>query len=225
MGLFSGMSIRWKVLIPMSLIIIIMLFQIFLIINMNRMQQEDAVRVNLAGRQRMLSQKMTKETLNFIISQDSKHSQEQQKTIATLEKSLDALVSGGELEVSGRKVTIKASKNETIVLKLEEASKYWQQVKPLYQQAVTGQYNSKNFDVNQLNSISKELVANFDGLTGMYETSSSATIKGNMNMIYIGLAIYLLVIGATLVFLQKKVINPIVSLRDTAAKIADGDLS
>ncbi len=222
--MFSGLSIRWKVLLPMGLIVVIMLLQVYLVIDMNRMQQEDAVSVNVAGRQRMLSQKMTKETLNFIYSQDSSHAQEQVNTINTFEQSLDALMSGGDLTVSGRDVTLKASQNQEIIGMLEDAAQYWQQVKPLYTGAIDSQTNG-DFDVNELNEVSKQILTKFDTLTGMYETASAMTIAKYMNLIYIGLGIYLIAMIFTLVFMQRKVIKPIVSLRDTAAKIADGDLS
>ncbi len=224
MGIISGLSIRWKILIPMSLVIVIMLLQVYLVINMNRIQQEDAVKVNVAGRQRALSQKMTKETVNYILSQDEAHLQEQAKTITTFEASLKALKTGGELEVSGRNVIVKPTRDEEILAKLDEALSYWQQVKPLYI-SVENKNRFTSEEVSELNEISKNILSKFDIIAGMYETSSAQSIRKSMSMIYTGLGIYLVVLLLILKYLQRKIIKPILDLRINAEKIAGGDLT
>lgn len=224
MGLISGLSIRWKVIIPLSLVIVIMLLQVYLVTDMNRIQQEDAVKVNVAGRQRALNQKMTKETLNYVISQDAAHLQEQSKTIATFDESLKALKSGGTLAVSGRDVLVKPTNNEEIITKLDDAMDYWQKAKPLYT-SIENKTDFSSEDVTVLNETSKEILSKFDILAGMYETSSAQSIKRSMTLIYIGLVIYLAVMLFTFVLIQNNIIKPILDLRSNAAKIANGDLS
>ncbi|MGB9903932.1 MAG: type IV pili methyl-accepting chemotaxis transducer N-terminal domain-containing protein, partial [Desulfotomaculales bacterium] len=94
------MSIRWKFVLPIVLIIFITAGQLYLVQSMNRAQQEDAVRVNLAGRQRMLSQKMTKETFDYLLTKDFQLASAQKETIDTFEQSLQALINGGRVAVS-----------------------------------------------------------------------------------------------------------------------------
>lgn len=225
MGTLSGMSIRWKLLIPVTIILVITVAQIFLVINMNRLQQEDAVRVNVAGRQRMLSQKMTKETLNFMVGKDPAHAQAQAKTIETFEKSLQALISGGQLEISGRTAEVKPTQNAEINARLKEAAQYWERVKPVYTGAVGHLAESHQVNVSELNEISKQLLERFDAVTGMYETASAATIKSSMTLIYIGLGIYLAAAVLAWLYVQKSIIRPILTLRDAAGRIAAGNLS
>lgn len=59
------MTMRQKILLPVSLICIIIILMFGMTWGITSSQKDDALVVNLAGRQRMLSQKMTKEILFF----------------------------------------------------------------------------------------------------------------------------------------------------------------
>ncbi|MFZ5646251.1 MAG: type IV pili methyl-accepting chemotaxis transducer N-terminal domain-containing protein [Bacillota bacterium] len=225
MSALSGMSIRWKLLIPVILISVITVFEIYLVVNMNRLQQEDTVSVNVAGRQRMLSQKMTKETLNYMATKDQSYAKAQADTIAAFEKSLEALLQGGQLDISGRTVNVKPTDNEQVLAALNDARQYWQKVKPEYLSAVQHLADSHKLEVSDLNNSSMELLKRFDAITGMYETASAATVKRNMTLIYTGLVIYLLAALGAWFYVQRTFIRPVLALRDAARRIATGDLS
>jgi nitrate/nitrite-specific signal transduction histidine kinase len=221
----SGLSIKWKLLVPVIIITLVTLTQIYLVQNMNRMQQEDAARVNVAGRQRMLSQKMTKETLNYIYTKDPAHVKAQAETIAAFEKSLQALLKGGQLELSGRMSVLTPTEQKEIVAALKEAEQYWQKVRPFFLGATQPQSSSQQINVAELNGYSMELLKRFDSITGMYETCSTATAKRNMTLMYIGLALLFLAAVAAWFYVQKNFIRPILALRDGAMRIASGDLT
>lgn len=225
MNSFSGLSIKWKLLIPVMIIFIITVAEIYLVMNMNRLQQEDTVSVNVAGRQRMLSQKMTKDTLNYMATKDEAFAKAQAETIAAFEKALEALLQGGQLDISGRTVYVKPTGNAQIIEALGDAGKYWQNVKPAYSSAVQHLASSHKVSVSELNGSSQELLLRFDAITGMYETASAAKIKRNMTLIYTGLGIYLLAALAAWFYVRKSFIRPVLALRDAARRIAAGDLS
>ncbi|MFZ5652678.1 MAG: type IV pili methyl-accepting chemotaxis transducer N-terminal domain-containing protein [Bacillota bacterium] len=225
MSALSGLSIRWKLLIPVIIIFMITVAEIYLVVNLNRLQQEDTVRVNVAGRQRMLSQKMTKDTLNYMATKDEAYARAQAETIASFEKSLDALLQGGQLEISGRTVNVKPTDNRQILAALGDSRQYWQKARPDYSAAVQHVASSHKIGVSDLNVTSQELLKRFDAITGMYETASAATIKRNMTLIYAGLGIYLLAALAAWFYVQKSFISPVLALRDAARRIATGDLS
>ena len=82
--------------------------------------------VNVAGRQRMLSQKMTKEKLLFI--QGKKEYKDKLKnTVKLFDDSLNALINGDE------KQHIIKPTNKEIKAQLEKVAKIWSKLKPLYE--------------------------------------------------------------------------------------------
>lgn len=220
--MLSGLSIKWKLLIPVIVILFMTIAQVYLIVNMNQSQQADAARVNLAGRQRMLSQKMTKETLSYIITKDPKMAEAQAADMEILEKSLQTLISGGAIELSGRTVLIKPTENEEILSALKEARQYWEKTKNIFVGAVA---QPDQVAINEVNESSIWFLQRFDKITGMYERASNDVVKRSMIFIYTCLSFYLLVAAAAWYYVQRNFIKPILSLRDTAGKIAAGDLS
>ncbi|CAA6825172.1 MAG: Nitric oxide -responding transcriptional regulator Dnr (Crp/Fnr family) [uncultured Sulfurovum sp.] len=82
--------------------------------------------VNVAGRQRMLTQKMTKEKL-LLLRGDKSFSPKLLKTIKLFDDSLKALIKGDV----GQHIT-KAT-NEKIAKQLNVVSKMWSELKPLYE--------------------------------------------------------------------------------------------
>lgn len=81
--------------------------------------------VNVAGRQRMLTQKMTKEKL--LLSQGKKEYKEKfLKTVKLFDDSLHLLIEGNNA------INIPKPSNDKIVAQLNRVEKRWQKLKPLY---------------------------------------------------------------------------------------------
>jgi len=81
--------------------------------------------VNIAGRQRMLTQKMTKEKL--LIAKGENYNAKLKETIALFDDSLTLLIKGDT------KKMISKPSNEKIVAQLKVVSKLWSEMKPLYE--------------------------------------------------------------------------------------------
>ncbi|MCL6635332.1 MAG: type IV pili methyl-accepting chemotaxis transducer N-terminal domain-containing protein [Peptococcaceae bacterium] len=220
----SGMSIKWKLLLPVFFIFLMTLIQLYLVVSMNRVQQEDTVRVNLSGRTRMLSQKMTKETLIFILTGDQAQAKSQAATIETLDRCVQALLNGGQLEISGLQVSVRPARQAEIAAALKDTEQYWQRVKPVYMAAVSQPAEAGRAKVAEINDISLQLLQRFDSITGMFEKASADTVRRNMIFLYAGLVFYLLLALAAWFYAQKSFIQPVLKLRDAAGRIAAGDL-
>jgi len=82
--------------------------------------------VNVAGRQRMLTQKMTKEKL-LIAKGEKEYSDKFQKTIKLFDDSLNALING-----NSKQMIVKPT-NKTIKKQLAKVAKIWKKLKPLYE--------------------------------------------------------------------------------------------
>ncbi len=82
--------------------------------------------VNVAGRQRMLTQKMTKEKL-LILKGQKEYEPKLAKTVKLFDTSLTALIKGDKSQ------NITKPTNEKIIKQLEVVSKLWAELKPLYE--------------------------------------------------------------------------------------------
>ncbi len=83
--------------------------------------------VNIAGRQRMLTQKMTKEKLLWLKLNSQKQKTKMQKTVQLFEESLNNLINGNK-----EKALPKAT-NPKIVAQLKKVQEIWKKIKPLYE--------------------------------------------------------------------------------------------
>lgn len=97
----------------------------------NRLQKDYALIINLAGRQRMLSQKMSKEIMEIFREKEGKGSggdyrESLDKTMDTFDRTLNALTNGGEtLGPGGEKVTLPKASHPDILEKLKGSSELW----------------------------------------------------------------------------------------------------
>jgi len=81
--------------------------------------------VNIAGRERMLSQKMTKEKLLYLQGK-KEYAQKLQNSIKLFDDSLNALINGDP------KQNIVKPTNKKIKEQLKKVNDIWQKLKPLY---------------------------------------------------------------------------------------------
>ena len=86
-------SVSKRTIITYSIIILIALSIGTLHFRIVNIQKSDGLRINLAGRQRMLTQKMTKEVLQYSTNLTKK--EELEKTINVFETTLNSLLHGG----------------------------------------------------------------------------------------------------------------------------------
>ncbi|WPC43402.1 type IV pili methyl-accepting chemotaxis transducer N-terminal domain-containing protein [Clostridium sp. JS66] len=63
-------SIKFKIIGSFLILLLLIIVNFIFILNMLKLQKQDALLVNLAGRQRMLSQTMSKDT--FLLVQNDK---------------------------------------------------------------------------------------------------------------------------------------------------------
>lgn len=98
---------------------------------------EDAAGVNLAGRQRMLSQRMTKSLYDMKISFESENERtlaerELSDTVTLFDTTLTAFDRGGAVKgASGESLTLQAASTDAALSALAESKKIWADYKPL----------------------------------------------------------------------------------------------
>lgn len=99
------MTIRAKLYYSIGLLFVIGLSMFIATFVISSAQKDDGLVINLAGRQRMLSQKMAKEALSFVVEREHGESgdairKQAESTALLFEKTLTALIESGEAPIT-----------------------------------------------------------------------------------------------------------------------------
>lgn len=188
-------------------------------------QKSDGLIVNIAGRQRMLTQKFTKEF--FLSLQNGKgRSELTEKTRKLFDVSLTALQSGGETfrDVSMKKpVTIDGTSILAIHEKLNEVSYLWAEL-----QKSADTINPENQNLAQLAHINKlsvkTLVAMNQGV-GMFAKAADNKVA-TLQYTLLGLWILAITLSLTIAsIIANSVVTPVQIMVDISQKLAGGNFT
>lgn len=174
-------------------------------------QQNDAATINLAGRQRMLLQQMTRLALT---NQDNL---ELRKTIDRFERTLIALSEGGEVvDGNGRSLTLTPATDSAILTELDEIALIW----PIFQTQLM-----PPIDNMRLQSTLETLLLKLDTVVSAYETVAQTKINRLrwVQFIFLVVAFVLLAWGYTIV--RRQLLQPLIALDDTVQAFGSGDLN
>lgn len=111
-------AISAKMRLAGGLLSFVIIFIISLTVMMNQMSKKDSYIINIAGKQRMLSQKISKETF-FIVHRHTNDFRELNTAVNLFESSLKDLLYGNDMK------GIYTPQNERIKAKLEEVMELW----------------------------------------------------------------------------------------------------
>jgi len=115
-------------------------------------QQSDGLIVNLSGRQRMLSQKMSKEALIYATNPSNVAQNQLQTTVQLFDRTLKALRNGGMAPMkldNTNDVSVPSTLDKKFNDKLDEVGAVWTQL----QTAITSLISSKGKDADALSTI------------------------------------------------------------------------
>ncbi|MDD3343051.1 MAG: type IV pili methyl-accepting chemotaxis transducer N-terminal domain-containing protein [Sulfurospirillaceae bacterium] len=115
-------AISAKMKLAGGLLSFVIICIIVLTVMMNQMSKKDSYIINIAGKERMLSQKMSKEVFS-IVYRHSYDFRELRSAVSLFENSLNDLLYGNDAK------GIYAPQNEMIQAKLEEVMEYWKPFK------------------------------------------------------------------------------------------------
>lgn len=189
-------------------------------------QKEDAIVINLAGRQRMLIQQMTTETL--LIERGEGHASTLDETASIFDDALWAFIGGGEAPyLSGRVVTVPAAQDPEIISKLHEVHHAWDKFRAHLEVVRTASPGSLEF-VSALEAVEGQsplLIQKTDDVVRAFEAASAkkvARLRWIQASFFVS-ALALLITGSLAI--RRLIINPLQSLALAADKIGRGDLS
>ena len=192
-------------------------------------QSEDALVVNLAGRQRMLLQAMTRYALELEKHPDRTRARsELAAAVTTFETTLDALEKGGPAPYTeGTTVTLPPARDETARLRLQWVRTLWETLRPDIEVILEpDSMNTPAFGraVTNVESQSDLLVGAMDGAVRAFEHAAAGKVR-RVIFIQVGflvLAALLVLVGYALTY--RHIITPIQQLQGVARDIGQGQL-
>ena len=194
-----------------------------------RDQQKDALVINLAGRQRMLIQQITREALQIEKSDENGlHVQEMQNAVDIFGQTLDSLISGGKAPyLPGQNVDVPSTQQNDIQQELYEVQSIWLELKEHLTVIQSVESDSPTFAtaIDRVEQTSPELMQRADHIVRMYEADSTQKVA-ILRWIQMGFfisAIGLFVTG--MVMIRRYVVKPLRTLSDAATHIGQGNLN
>lgn len=174
-------------------------------------QHDDATVINLAGRQRMLTQQMTRLALT------QPDSPELPQVSQQFEQTLHALRDGGSVtDANGRSIILLPTTDPAIHPQLDQAASQWETVRALL--AAPG-------DENQLLTESDRLLRQLDQIVSGYEAAAQVkTVRLRQIQIAFLVSAFLL-LGWGYFIIRRRLLQPLAVLGNTAQRIGAGNLS
>jgi len=191
-------------------------------------QKRDASIINLAGRQSMLVQLMTREAVEMMeIEESNLHIQILQESIQTYEKTLEALKNGGPApDQPGEYIVLPPTQDSRLIARLEEVETTWGDYKYNLQSILAQPPDSPAFQaaLQQVESLSSDLVQKSDNVVRLYESISTQKVIRLrwIQAIFLVSAMLLLATGAWM--MKSSVIGPLHNFGRIARRIGSGDL-
>jgi len=195
---------------------------------MVRDQDQDALVINLAGRQRMLVQQIISQTLQIQAGQNpDEHRQILRDATTVFDQTLTALIAGGETQyLPGQTVPIPAAGLETIRAELRDLQQRWTMFQDDLHIIETASPGSASFDtaIQSLQALAPQLVRQADEIVRLYEAESERKLAylGWIQAGFFLCAVGLLVIGV--VMIRRAIMTPLQTLKNAAQQIGQGDL-
>ncbi len=190
-------------------------------------QKKDGLVINLAGRQRMLVQQMSKDALWSAQAGDKTHVVALEQAADTFEQTLSALIAGGQAPyISGRTVDLPATHEPHILSGLEQVRRTWDTFRGHLHTIATTPPASLDFEaaVQAVQDLSPALAQQTDEVVRLYEDASASKIAQlrRIQVAFFAGALLLLAVGSLVTY--RSVVKPLHELASAAGRIGRGDL-
>lgn len=192
-------------------------------------QAQDALIINLAGRQRMLIQQMTKDALQVEKNQGdvSIYRRDLAEAAQIFEQTLQAFVNGGPAPyLPTQPATIPATTNPAIVNTLHQLTQNWASFQQNLEIIGSARPDSPQFAAasRAIEQTAPNLVQQADVAVRLFENESAQKVTQLRQVQLLFLASALILLAAGVWLTQRSVIEPLRELGQAASRIGLGDL-
>jgi two-component system nitrate/nitrite sensor histidine kinase NarX len=191
-----------------------------------RAQATDARVINLAGRQRMLTQRITKAALGVAGDSLPDYRAELSEATYLFDRTLTALLDGGSAPYGSETVTLPPATDMAIRRQLEVVAELWDQFRQEVETVRTADPEDTAFAqaVRQMESLSPDILQEMDQVVRLFEAAAELKLVrlGAIQVLFFVSAVGLLIAGYLLT--QRTIVNPLSALEAAARRIARGDL-
>lgn len=190
-------------------------------------QQQDALIVNLAGRQRMLIQLLSRLALADEHVAGWDRLSERQAVRAVFAATLDALRDGGAApDLQGRHVILPPARDPALVRQLDQMRQTWLEFQPALERLALSapQSAARAAALQEVEAQAARLAQQADIIVLRYEANATQKIAGlrGLQIAFFSGALLLLLVSAWLTHIS--VLKPLVALQSAARRIGGGDL-
>lgn len=178
----------------------------------------DASTINIAGRQRMLSQRVAKEVL--LVNTDIGKVNELNQTIDLFETSMNKLLKGDESFGVSKPMT------DEISQQLDRVNGLWTEYRNgILELAKKSSLDNQNSLIEELYHRSPIILKEMNKAVMMMESASKQRVKDNM-LLTLGLILILMTLSSTIYFyVSRFLMKPLMPLRVALKAFANGDLN
>lgn len=197
------MKVSTRLCLAIFLQFLIAVFLVGWVLNMQGKQKNDSVVINLAGRQRMLSQKMTKEILLF--AKGSLPADKVNNTIAVFHQTLGALTYGGKapLDLARTKfLLLPANESQATLDQLQKVASLWE---TFHDRADFFLRNKNPESLNYINQNNVSLLKEMNKAVFLMDQEAAAKVAAMRTLLVWGLAALSILFLATLFIVRKNV--------------------
>ncbi len=181
-------------------------------------QKSDGTAINTAGRQRMLSQKMAKEAMEWLYLQNSGARENLASTIFLFDNSLKALTKGDA------KLGLEPPKDKELTNKLIKLSNMWKPMKQKLEIVLSSRGKSKAAEsaMNYIEQNNIPLLKQADEVTKRYEAISKLKNKRLKNLEYVMLALGMVLFAVITFVMRRFVTIPLAEAVEALSKAGEG---
>ncbi len=223
-----NLSIRTKIIGALAIFSLILIFDVFYIISTLKAQKDDALIINVAGRQRMLTQKMSKNVFLLLSIDKVKGVNEQEVlkelkgAMKTYNDTINAFLKGGKtLSPSGKnKIHINSIGKDKKYA--EDANKLWKNFKKEIENTI------KSRDPQSANYIAKnnlKLLALSNKIVSALQKTAEAKIISMKRVQYLVAFLSLILLLFVFFIIKQSIVVPIRDFMKAFDRGVEGDLT
>ncbi len=219
-------KILFKLLLPLTLFFIFLIAIFASTLTLLEMQNYDAVVVNLAGRQRMLSQKMTKEILHYHYLRQQKGEDADaspiKKTVRVFDATHNALYKGGEapFDLTWKKmIYLPGAESVETRQQMQVVTDKWNQFSKRIDSFLA---NYAEEDLHKILAMNLEILASMNQAVDLFQfqAEKKLSLLRYIQTIFVTLGAFLIILA--IFYYKKKIIAPLILLINQSEKLKSG---